>query len=177
MSLLKISAADFAAGNLCGDGQDGNAAAMTVVKAIDQMQVARAAASGANRQLASEMGFGSGGERRRLFMSHLNPLMLLSNANRICNSVERVARNSIDPFHASISKNLYQQFGYCFSHHIHPSVNKRYVLSECDSGNFATAIRDEGRRWPTVQHRLHIVQGQHAHGCTGFDRGAADMGQ
>ena len=36
---------------------------------------------------------------------------------------------------------------------------------------------DEGRRWSTVQHRPDIVQRQRAHGCTGFDRGAADMRQ
>jgi hypothetical protein len=38
-------------------------------------------------------------------------------------------------------------------------------------------LENESRRWPTVQHRLDIVQGQHAHCCTGFDRGAADMRQ
>src|SRR5208282_1883444 len=36
---------------------------------------------------------------------------------------------------------------------------------------------DEGRRRPAVQDRIHIIQGQHAHCCTSFDRGAADMRQ
>ena len=45
--LLKIAAADFIAGNLRGDGEDGNTAAVTVVESIDQMQVAGTATSGA----------------------------------------------------------------------------------------------------------------------------------
>src|SRR6201993_675611 len=64
ISLLKISAANFPARNLCGDSEDWNAAALTVVEAINQMHVARATTSGTNRQLASEMSFGPGGERR-----------------------------------------------------------------------------------------------------------------
>jgi hypothetical protein len=129
ISLLKISAANFSARNLCGNGEDWDAAALAVVEAINQMHIPGATTSGTYRQLASEMGFGSGGERCCLLVSYTNPANVLSNADRICNSVERVAGDSIDAFHASISKNIYQQFGYCFSHHIHPSVNKHYVSS------------------------------------------------
>src|ERR1700747_796697 len=107
ISLLTISAANFPARNLCGDSEGGNAAGLTVVEAINQMHVARATTSGTNRQLASEMSFGPGGERRCLLVSYTNPANVLSSANRICNSVERVARDSIDPFHASINKNVY----------------------------------------------------------------------
>src|ERR1700756_2156286 len=64
ISLLKISAANFSARNLCGDGKDWNAAALTVVEAINQVHVAGAATSGTYRQLASEMGLGAGGESR-----------------------------------------------------------------------------------------------------------------
>src|ERR1700757_4582839 len=64
ISLLKISAANFFARNLSGNSEDGNAAALTVVKAINQMHVAGTATSGTNRQLASEMRLGAGSERR-----------------------------------------------------------------------------------------------------------------
>src|SRR4029077_15278030 len=64
ISLLKISAANFPARNLCGNSEDGNAAALTVVKAINQMHIPRATASGTYRQLASKMGLGAGGESR-----------------------------------------------------------------------------------------------------------------
>jgi len=40
MRFLKIAAADFLTWNLRGDGENGNAAAVAIVKPIDQMQVA-----------------------------------------------------------------------------------------------------------------------------------------
>ena len=74
MSFLKVSAADFVARNLRGNGQDRNAAPMTVIEAIDQMQVSRTAASGADRQFAGEMRFGASRERGCLLMADMNPL-------------------------------------------------------------------------------------------------------
>ncbi len=121
ISLLKISAANFPARNLCGNSEDWNAAALTVVEAINQMHIPRATTSGTYRQLASEMGLGSGGERRYLLVSYTNPANVLSNANRICNSVERVAGHSIDPLDTGFRQNVNQQLGHCFSRHIHPS--------------------------------------------------------
>src|SRR5882672_716632 len=85
ISLLKISTANFLARNLCGDGEDRNAAALTVIEAVNQMHVAGATTSGTYRQLASEMSFSPGGERRCLLVSYTNPADVLSNANRICN--------------------------------------------------------------------------------------------
>jgi hypothetical protein len=48
LGFLKISAADFTAGNLRGDGENWDAAAMGVVKPVDQMKVSGTAASGAD---------------------------------------------------------------------------------------------------------------------------------
>jgi hypothetical protein len=67
------------------------------------------------------MGLGAGGERRCLLVSYTNPANVLSNAKRICNSVERVAWDSIDPLDTGFSQNVNQQLGHCFSRHIHPS--------------------------------------------------------
>src|SRR6266852_4194940 len=120
ISLLKISTANFPARNLCGDGEDWNAAALTVVEAINQVHIPRATASGTYCQLASEMGLGAGGERRCLLVSYTNPANVLSNANRICNSVERIAGDSIDPLDTGVRQNVNQQLGHCFSRHIRP---------------------------------------------------------
>jgi len=122
ISLLKISTANFPARNLCGDGEDWNAAALTVVEAINQVHIPGAATAGTYRQLASEMGLGAGGERRYLLVPYTNPANIPSNANRICNSVERIAGDSIDPLDTGFSQNVNQQLGYCFSRHIHPSL-------------------------------------------------------
>src|SRR6266403_6336923 len=64
ISLLKISTANFPTRNLCGNSEDGNAAALTVVETINQMHIPRATASGTYCQLASEMGLGAGGKSR-----------------------------------------------------------------------------------------------------------------
>src|SRR5207245_9332979 len=55
MRLLEISAPDLVARNLRRDGQDGDAAAVTVVEPVDQMEVAWTAAPGADRQASGEM--------------------------------------------------------------------------------------------------------------------------
>jgi hypothetical protein len=55
-------------------------------------------------------------------VSYTNPANVLSNANRICNSVERVAWDSIDPLDTGFSQNVNQQRGHCFSRHIRPSL-------------------------------------------------------
>src|SRR6266853_3060377 len=122
ISLLKISTANFPTRNLCSNSEDGNAAALTVVEAINQMHVAGATTSGTYRQLASEMGLGAGGERRCLLVSYTNPANVLSNSNRICNSVERVAWDSIDPLDTGFSQNVNQQLRYRLRH-VNPSLN------------------------------------------------------
>ena len=63
--------------NLRRDGEDGNTAAMTVVESVDQMQVTGTTTSGTDSQSPGEMRFRASGKRRRLFMSHVNPLTLL----------------------------------------------------------------------------------------------------
>src|SRR5216684_4149822 len=125
ISLLKISAANFPARNLCGNSEDWNAAALTVVEAINQMHIPRATASGTYCQLASEMGLGAGSEGRYLLVSYTNPANVLSNANRICNSVERVTWDSIDPLDTGFSQNVNQQLGHCFSRHTNPFSTSR----------------------------------------------------
>src|ERR1700722_16282576 len=95
ISLLKISAANFPARNLCGNSEDWNAAALAVVEAINQMHIPGATTSGTYCQLASEVGLGAGRERSSFLVSYTNPANVLSNANRICNAVERVAGDSI----------------------------------------------------------------------------------
>jgi len=60
-----------------GERHDRHAAALAVEQAVDQVEVARPAASGADRELAGEMGFGAGGEGRGLLVAHVDPVDLL----------------------------------------------------------------------------------------------------
>ena len=117
MSLLKISTPDFSAGYLRGDRQDGHTAAMAIIKSVDQMQIARTAAPGADRQCARKMRFRSRGKGGRFFMAYANPLNVASSPHRVRDAVQRIARNAVDSPDARIRKNLHQQIRYCFLCH------------------------------------------------------------
>ena len=59
MRRLEIVDADLAAGDMGRDRQHRHAAALAIEQAVDEMQVAGAAAAGADRQLAGQMGLGA----------------------------------------------------------------------------------------------------------------------
>jgi hypothetical protein len=67
MGRLEIIDADLGAGNVGGNREDRDAAALRIEQAIDQMQVARAATACANSQLPGEMCF-SGGRKCGTFL-------------------------------------------------------------------------------------------------------------
>src|SRR5262245_61543277 len=117
MGFLKISTSDFIARNLCCDGEDGHPTAVTVVESVDQMQIARTTTAGAGGQSSCQMRFRASGKRCCLFMSHMNPLNLFLCANRIRDSVERVARNSVNLPNSRFSENIHQQVRYFFLGH------------------------------------------------------------
>src|SRR4030095_16309363 len=96
VGFLKVSAADFMAGDLRRDGEDGHPTAVTVVEAVDQMQITGATTCGADCQASAEMRVRARGKRRRLFMSHVNPLDIVPFADGIRDAIERVASDSVD---------------------------------------------------------------------------------
>ena len=116
MSLLEISTPDFSARNLRRDGQNGDAAALAIVKAIDQMHVSGPAASGAYSQFASEMRLCTRRERGCLLMPHANPLDILAGANRIRDAIERIAREAVNSLNARSHQDVYQQVSHSLCH-------------------------------------------------------------
>src|SRR5258708_7506897 len=97
ISLLKIPAADLRAGYLCGDRQNRYAAAVTIVKAVDQVEIAWAATAGAHGQVSCEMRFRAGCKGGCFFMPYVHPLHIPPHANGVGNAVQRIAGNTIDP--------------------------------------------------------------------------------
>jgi hypothetical protein len=89
MRLLKIAAANFLAGDLGGDCQHRRAAAMAIVKPVDEVHVPGPATSGTDRQLAGQMGLRSGGECGRFLVTHANPLDVLALADFLQQAIER----------------------------------------------------------------------------------------
>jgi hypothetical protein len=64
--------------------------------------------------------FGASGERGAFFMPHMNPLHLLLLAYRICDSVERVAGETIDAINSGIRDDLNYQICDSLCHGIAP---------------------------------------------------------
>jgi hypothetical protein len=91
MRLLKIARADFRGRNVRSDTEDGYARSMALEQAVDEMQVARPAAAGADRKVAGEMCLGARREGGDLFMPHVNPLDRALAADCIGDTVETVA--------------------------------------------------------------------------------------
>jgi len=110
VGLLEVSAADLMGGDLRGNGEHGHTAPVAIVQPVDQVQVARAAAAGADGELAGEVRFCSRGEGCRLLVPHGDPSKPVLSPDGIGDSVERVSRDPIDPRHFSADEGVHQQF-------------------------------------------------------------------
>src|SRR5580704_4806843 len=100
MGLLEIAAANFRTRNLRRKRQHRHARAVTVEKAVDQMQIARATASGADGKISGQMRLRAGGESSRLFVTAMNPVDVAALAQRFRDPVETIANDAIDPANA-----------------------------------------------------------------------------
>ena len=74
MRLLEVAGADLLRRNVRGDGEYGDTAAVAVEEAVDEVQVAGAAASGADCERAGEVRLGSSGEGCDFFVANVCPL-------------------------------------------------------------------------------------------------------
>lgn len=77
---------------------------MGVIQAVDQVQVTRAAASGADGEASGELRLGSGGECGRLLVTHVHPLERAALPNLIGNRIEAVPDDAVDPLHTGIDE-------------------------------------------------------------------------
>ena len=93
-----------------GDGKHRNLVAVRIEEPVDQVQVAGAAAAGADRELAGQFGVGGGGERCGFLVAHVHPLDLAATPDRVGDWVQTVADDAIDTPHTSLDQNLHQIF-------------------------------------------------------------------
>jgi hypothetical protein len=109
MRLLEVASADLGAGDVGGDGQDGRQAPVGVVQPVDQVQVTRAAAARADRQVAGELGLRPGRERPALFVADVYPLEGAA-AEGVGHRVEAVADDAVDLPDAGKGQGVHQMF-------------------------------------------------------------------
>jgi hypothetical protein len=117
MRLLKIAAPDFLAGDLGGYRQHWRAAAMAIIKPINEVHVPGSATPGADRQLAGHMGLRPGRECSRFLVTHADPLNVFTLADFLQQAIKRIAHYAVDPFHASGDQRFDNHFRYEFLSH------------------------------------------------------------
>ena len=116
VGLLKVSVADLRRGDVRRDGQHGHHASVGVEQSIDKVQIARSATSRTNRQLASELRFGSGHKSRCFFVADADPLYLAAAMKGVGYRVQAVTDEPVDSLDACLGKCLDQLFCHSSGH-------------------------------------------------------------
>ena len=106
MRLLEEVRADLGRGDLRRDRHHRHAGALAVEETVDEMQIARAAAAGADGEVARDMRVGAGGEGGHFFVAHVQPLHAAAPAHGVGEAVQTVADDAVDALHASRGENL-----------------------------------------------------------------------
>ncbi len=114
MRFLEIVGADLGGGNVRGDGEHRHTRAVAVEQAVDQVQIARAAASRADRELAGQMRLGSGREGRNLLVPDMEPLDLALPADGVGQAVQAVTDNTVNALDACRCERFRELVGNCF---------------------------------------------------------------
>ncbi len=110
VDLLRKVEAQFVAGDLAGDQHDRRTIAVGFEQAVDEMQAAGAARSGAGGQPAGKHGLRARREAADLLVANMHPCDVAA-ANGIGDEVERVARHPPTMLHARRLKGLDDHVG------------------------------------------------------------------
>jgi hypothetical protein len=81
---------------MCRNGENRNGASMTIEETIDKVKVAGPATAGANREIASQLSIGTGGEGCDLLVTDVNPLNSFLSLYLVDYSIEGIADYSVD---------------------------------------------------------------------------------
>ena len=135
MRLLEEVRADFHRGNLRGDRHHRHAGALAIEEAVDEVQIARAAAAGADGEVAGDMRVGAGGEGGDFFVAHVQPLHAPAAAHRVGEAIETVADDAVDALHAGRGENL--------DHLVGDGLGHRFLLGS--RGRGSATIDEMGR--------------------------------
>src|SRR6202167_6823358 len=101
MRFLKIARADLGRRNLGGDGEYRHSRSVAIKEAIDEMQIARSAAAGADREITREMRLRTSCKGRDLLVPDMNPFDLSLATQRVCQTIEAIADDATDALDGS----------------------------------------------------------------------------
>ena len=100
MGFLKVAEADFRRRNMCGDRQHRLMIAVAIEQPVDQMQIAGAAATGADSELAGRGGVCARCECSDFFVTRMHPADRAELVEAVRQSVETVASHAPDALDA-----------------------------------------------------------------------------
>ncbi len=100
MGFLEIARANLGRRNVSRDRHHRQARAVAVEQTIDQVQIARTATSGADRETTCDMRIPAGRERGDFLVPDMQPLNAAMAAQRIGEAIEAVAHDSVDALNA-----------------------------------------------------------------------------
>ena len=125
MRFLEVPRADLGRRNLRGDREHGYAGSVTIEQAVDQVQIARPAAPGADRELTRQMRLGTRCEGCDFFVPDMHPLYLPLAAKRVRQPVQAVADNAVNPLDTCCSEGFRKLISHRFCHGLVPFRQKK----------------------------------------------------
>ncbi len=144
VGLLEVAGADLGRGNVRRDRQHGQARAMAVEQPVDEVQIARPAAAGADRQGVGQMGLGPGREGGHLLVTHVNPFDLALATDRVGQAVQAVADDAVDALNPGGGEGFGELIGDGAGHRSSPGLRRRRFR----------------RLWPGSACRKHLRTGR-----------------
>ena len=115
MGHLEIVHPHLALGDVGGDRQHAGPAPVGIIKAIDQVKIAGAAAAAAHGQVTGQLGFRTGGKGAHLLMPHVDPFDGFFSAEGVRNGVQTVSHNAVNALYSR----FFQDFNKLISYRIH----------------------------------------------------------
>src|SRR5882757_2401950 len=112
MRCLEVIGPDLGRWDVRRNGQHRHARAMAIEQAIDEMQIARPAAAGADGELARQVRLGAGREGGYLLMADMDPFDPALAPNRVGQAVQAVADYAVDAFHTGGRERCCKLIGY-----------------------------------------------------------------
>src|SRR5580704_19577374 len=112
---------------------------MTVEQAIDEVQIARSAAAGADREITREMRLRARCKGRDLLVPDMNPFDLSLATKRVCQTIEAIADKAIDALDAGRCEHFRKLICDCSCHDI-------FLRPESSGTQRARSLRKQLRR-------------------------------
>src|ERR1700722_4796822 len=170
MGCLKIVDSDLTARDVSRDRQHRYAVALAIKKPVDQMQVARTAASGAYRKAPSEMSFSARREGSRLLMPHMDPVNRFSPSHHVRETVERVTDDAINPLDTGLLQGFDKKFSGCPAHVANSPELNGVILQDAEIGDGVRHAETVAPADPQRRDQVHLLALYFGH--TQFGRAA-----